>query len=180
MYIGDNKTALMSQKLIADALLILLNCRSFSDISISELCKEAQVSRQTFYTLFQSKENVIIYELESKYPFSMEILTDREKFSLHEFCCCYSLYIKINFEFLKLIINNGLSQVLFDCFYHSIISCEHVIPKEYEKNRDYIAGFIAGGLTSIAKNYVTKEPFDDSDFIENLTYSLFSGTFFHQ
>lgn len=180
MYKGDNKTALTSQKLITDALLTLLKSRSFSDISISELCKQAQVSRQTFYTLFQSKENVITYELENKYPFSVEIITDKEKISLHDFCYCYSLYIKTNFDFLKLIINNGLYQILFDCFYHSFLSCKNVIPKEYEDNRDYIAFFTAGGLTSIAKNYVTKGPFDDSDFLENITYLLFSGRFFHQ
>jgi len=178
MYTGDNKTALTSQRLITDALLTLLKSRSFSDISISELCKEAQISRQTFYTLFQSKENVIIYELENKYPFSMEFLTDKEKFSLQAFCCCFSSYIKIHSDFLKLIINNGLSEILFDFFYRSLLLCKHVIPKEYEENRDYIAGFIAGGLTSIAKNYVTKGHFDDSDFIKNLTYSLFSGQFF--
>lgn len=180
MYTGDNKTALTSQRLIADALLVLLKFKQFSDISISELCKEAQVSRQTFYTLFESKENVITYELENKCPFSMEIMTNKEKISLQDLCYCYSLYVKNNFDFIKLIIDNGLSQILFGSFYRSLLSCKRVIPEEYQVNRDYIAFFIAGGLTSIAKNYVKKGPFDDSNFIENLTYTLFSGAFFYR
>ena len=49
MYTGDNKTAVLSQQLISDALLSILEEKAFEDISISELCKKAQVSRQTFY-----------------------------------------------------------------------------------------------------------------------------------
>lgn len=136
MYIGDNKTALASQRLIADALLTLLKSKSFSDISISELCKEAKVSRQTFYTLFKSKENIIIYELQSKYPF---VLNDKDVISLQDMCYYFSLYIKTNYKFLKLIIDNGLSQILFDSLNQGFLSCSSIIPKEYEKNRDFIA-----------------------------------------
>lgn len=175
MYAGDNKTALASQRLIADALLTLLKSKSFSDISISELCKEAKVSRQTFYTLFKSKENVILYELESNYPF---ILNDKEVISLQDMCCYYSLYIKTNFDFLKLIIDNGLSQILFNSLNQSFLSCRRIIPKEYEKNREYIASFAAGGLTSITKTLIAKGICDNLDLMTELTYSLFSGLFF--
>ena len=63
MYKGSNKSALLSQKLISEALLRLLESMPFNDISVSDLCREAQVSRQTFYSLFGTKENVVIYEL---------------------------------------------------------------------------------------------------------------------
>jgi Bacterial regulatory proteins, tetR family len=175
MYIGDNKTALASQRLIADALLTLLKSKSFSDISISELCKEAKVSRQTFYTLFKSKENIIIYELQSKYPF---VLNDKDVISLQDMCYYFSLYIKTNSKFLKLIIDNGLSQILFDSLNQGFLSCSRIIPKEYEKNRDFIASFAAGALTSLTKTCIEKEACNNLDFTKELTYSLFSGLFF--
>ena len=61
MYEGCNKTAVSSQLAIADALLSLMREKPYAKISVSELCKRAQVSRQTFYTLFESKDNVISY-----------------------------------------------------------------------------------------------------------------------
>ena len=60
MYCGNNKIALASQKQIMNAFLNLLEMQSFSNISISKICNEAGVSRQTFYKLYESKENVII------------------------------------------------------------------------------------------------------------------------
>ena len=52
MYCGKNKTALGSQQQIAKTLLLLLSEKSYQDISMSELCREAGISRQTFYSLF--------------------------------------------------------------------------------------------------------------------------------
>ena len=72
MYTGDNKTAVLSQQLISDALLSILEEKAFEDISISELCKKAQVSRQTFYSLFGKKENVIAFVLKSQFCYMPE------------------------------------------------------------------------------------------------------------
>ena len=65
MYTGDHKTAKLSQTLITDALLTLLETVPFTDISVSRLCQQAQVSRQTFYSLFGTKENVLLHALET-------------------------------------------------------------------------------------------------------------------
>ena len=55
MYCGSNKTALQSQRLIAEAMMELIREKAYSQITISELCKTAGISRQTFYTLFTSR-----------------------------------------------------------------------------------------------------------------------------
>ena len=63
MYQGTNKTAITSQNMFADALLTLLKANSYENISISELCTAAKVSRQTFYILFQSNLYETTYTL---------------------------------------------------------------------------------------------------------------------
>ena len=57
MYQGKNPTAHTSQKLILDAMNLLLTEKEFKDISVSELSCRSGVSRQTFYSLFGKKEN---------------------------------------------------------------------------------------------------------------------------
>lgn len=179
MYKGDNKTALASQKMISDALFKLLKYKSFSSISISELCKEAQISRQTFYTLFKSKENIILYEFENKHSFVIDIFANAEKITLKDLCHYYSLYINNNFDFIKSIIDNGLSNTLFEDFYNSLLSCKRIASEQYEYDKEYFAVFVAGALTSIAKIYVTNGQQESSDTIEKRTYSLFIGNFFY-
>ena len=51
MYRGNNKVAMASQQRIRKALLALLEREDFDSISTSALCREAAVSRQTFYNL---------------------------------------------------------------------------------------------------------------------------------
>ena len=43
MYEGSNKTALLSQKLITEAMLRLLENKTFSEINVSDICREADV-----------------------------------------------------------------------------------------------------------------------------------------
>ena len=57
MYQGKNPTAHTSQKLILNAMNLLLTEKEFKDISVSELSCHSGVSRQTFYSLFGKKEN---------------------------------------------------------------------------------------------------------------------------
>ena len=58
MYCGCNPTALASQLQISEALVRLMERKGYSEITVSELCRESGISRQTFYTLFHAKENV--------------------------------------------------------------------------------------------------------------------------
>ena len=60
MYRGNNKVAMASQQRIRKALLALLEREDFDSISTSALCREAAVSRQTFYNLYSSKEDVVV------------------------------------------------------------------------------------------------------------------------
>ena len=64
MYQGKNPKALTSQKLLLEALNELMDEKEVKDISISELCSRSGVSRQTFYSLFGTKENILLYELD--------------------------------------------------------------------------------------------------------------------
>lgn len=64
MYQGNNPTAQTSQKLLLDAMNTLLTEKEFKDISVSELCYRSDVSRQTFYSLFGKKENILLYQLD--------------------------------------------------------------------------------------------------------------------
>ena len=66
MYCGTNKTALQSQRQIAAAMMALIQEKPYAQISISELCKTAGISRQTFYSLFTSRDNVMVFTLQER------------------------------------------------------------------------------------------------------------------
>ena len=175
MYKGKNKTALMSQKCIKEAFFALLKEKNFQDITISDLCKKADISRQTFYSLFKNKENILIYELKHTYPFAM--CQYNEDVTLQKLCTSFSSYLNENYCFIKLLIDNDYGQLLYQMFYQSLLHCHCDMRDEAAIKDEYFASFMAGGMLSITKTYVTKEKREQS-FIEKITYELFSGTFF--
>ena len=49
-----NKTAIQSQRMIADALFCLLKRKSFQQISVTELCEEAAIGRKHSTAILKS------------------------------------------------------------------------------------------------------------------------------
>lgn len=54
-----NKKELMSRRLIQGALVELLRTKSFELITITELCRVANINRTTFYNLYSSQRDVL-------------------------------------------------------------------------------------------------------------------------
>ena len=180
MYCGKNKTALTSQKQIADALLALLQDKPFSDISVCEICKEAQISRQTFYSLFQSKENVICYELRQNYCYQPGEAHEEKALTLTELCSSYSRYIEAEKPMITLLVANNIIHCLQQSMLQGFLDCPCFLPEASETDRVFAADFIAGGLACIAKNYVICHPSGNRSYLEETIRTLFSGNLFRE
>jgi AcrR family transcriptional regulator len=174
MYRGNNRTACTSQKLIARALLELLDDCSYQSVSISSICRRASVSRQTFYSLFESKENVILYELSTACSFEpsygcMDTLT------LRTLAHNYSHYLTTHRQLLSTLVQNGIIHYMYDEQYRSLIECSTFMKESTEEERRYTADFIASGMTSIARSYILSGAHADEAHLEDLIVRLFTG-----
>jgi AcrR family transcriptional regulator len=56
---SHNELAVQSRKWFMEAMIDLMNCKTFQEITISELSTHADLGRRTFYRNFTSKEDVI-------------------------------------------------------------------------------------------------------------------------
>lgn len=174
MYQGKNRTACASQKQIAEALLELLNEASFQSVSVSSICRKAAVSRQTFYSLFESKENVIIYELSISSPFEPDYGCGGS-LTLRQLARNYSRYLYSHKKLLTLLVNNGIIHYMYDQQYRCLLSCRSFMADSDEENRRFSADFIASGMTSIARSYILSGAREDEEFLEEMICRLFSG-----
>lgn len=179
MYQGDNKTAILSQKLISEAMLRLLEEESFTEISVSALCKEAQVSRQTFYSLFGSKENVMLYELQKNCCFTpVKFDGACRSAGFSGFCRGYSVYIVRSRHILELLVKNDMMHWLYEVQYKTLMECEHFMSDVTGDDRIFLVDFISSGMNSIAKNYVLTGCRANESILEKLMYRLFGGLYF--
>ncbi|MBR5047578.1 MAG: TetR/AcrR family transcriptional regulator [Eubacterium sp.] len=177
MYTGNNKTALCSQRNIADAFIQLLRENNYGSISVSKICKAAQVSRQTFYSLFESKENIIIYELSKKHGFQPGETCDNAALNLEELSSEYSDYIFDKKEFLSLLVDNDIMYLMHECLFDSFLGCSCFEPDRSREYREFLAEFFAGGLCGIAKIFILQGCSLSSERLHDMIYDLFSGNY---
>ncbi len=178
MYTGTNKTALSSQQQIADAFVRLLRENSYTGISISAICKEAGTSRQTFYSLFESKENIILYELSKKHSFQPADTCPCNCSPLTAIAREYSSYIVEKQEFLSLLVQNDLIYLMHQCLYEAFMSCGFFCRDLSERDRSFASEFMAGGLAGIAKIYILDGCRLSKEELEQMIYKLFHGDLF--
>ncbi len=173
MYCGCNPTALSSQLQISEALVRLMEKKLYSEITVSELCRESGISRQTFYTLFHAKENVVVFTLQKK---ACELPREPERdASLEQLCRCYSRYICANREFLRLLIESNATHLLYDSIRESLLCCpEHAGDRLWQ----YAADYLAGGLTGVLRRCSMDARAPDAEALYGILYDLMGGAVF--
>lgn len=177
MYDGRNPSALRSQALVADALDSLMAEKGFADISVSELCTRAGVSRQTFYKLFGSKENVVLFQLKRSSA-AEKPAEDTAVVSLEESCVRYARYIYSNYAQMRMLVDNGLSEVLGAMIYESMAGCRQSLLGLGDEEREYAARFSSAGLTALAGCYIARHDEPDLAELARIAYKIMSGAVF--
>ncbi len=192
MYQGCNKTAISSHNSIAEGFYELLQEKEYAKITASEICKKSGVSRQTFYSLFSSKENIVAYILSKEYAFDPVEECSCGRPTLRELSRGFSSFIVQKSGFIYLLEKNNIIYLLQETLYCSFSSCmgaeqdvsvteqsapvtEHGAPGSPPE--DVTLDFIASGLTTIAKHYVKHQQSVSCDELEKMIYVLFSGEY---
>lgn len=174
MYQGKNPTALTSQKLLLDALHDLLAEKEFKDISVSELCCRSGVSRQTFYSLFGTKENILLYQLDLINDTKPQE-DDTSTLNLHEICERFGRYVTANYSLLFMLIKNELAEVLYQQMYQAMSSCRQSFIDLDDTEREYSARFISAGLCHLTQKYIKEHKKPDQEELTRLSYKIMSG-----
>lgn len=178
MYTGKHKTAVKSQKLIAESFFDLLQEKAYYDVSIKEICTKAGISRQTFYSLYGTKEDVIRFYLAETFAEWRRQAKTNGVNSLYDLILFFLLGITEDDKLSQLYSSEVLGGILAD------ILKEHLDKTIlYERGSisvgDSVANsFIAGGLTMAFKQWNADE---DKISIEDVTMfviKILSGDYF--
>ena len=189
MYCGRNKTALTSQRQIARALMALMTEKPYEQISVCELCREAGISRQTFYSLFSSRENVVVFTLQAQYGYDPEESLQEEpprevsapeesSCGIRSLCRGYSRYILQHQDFLRLLVQNHIDYLLYDSIYEALEECGGFLKQQDPCTRRYAASFYAGGVSSVARCYAMEGCAATAGDLEEMLYTFFTGKLF--
>lgn len=178
MYQGKNPIAIQSQQLITQALLKLMEKKDFSKIQIKELCEEAQVSRQTFYSLYDSKEQIIELYFDKMFTEFKTELVNREMLSLSIVCSSAIVYFMENSEFMELLVKNKLDYVMNRKLEQYLLEFSEIVNVARPKNHEYAIAFLSGALVGIIRKYIENDAFKNPKVVSELIEQILTGQYF--
>lgn len=181
MYTGNNPSALRSMEWIRSALLQLLEQEKYEHITIKEICRQADLSRQTFYQIFSSKEEVIQYHFSTLFRAfekgSSSVQNDTIPHITHHF---FSFFYE-NRDFIQILVTNNLTFLLeqqFEVYLRKIALFRNINDKEL--HGDYTTAYIAGALTQVLIHWF-KRSFDLSiNELSKLVTETITGEYVQQ
>lgn len=150
MYNGSNKTALKSQQRILEAMLNLMEEEKYDDITIKNICKKADISRQTFYYLFNSKDEIVIYHLNDFFEELEQFINDKKIITLYDLIFTYFSAIDNN-KNIKTFIHISTIMPIFIDILLKFMGKIHILKTNRSMNKDdfYANRFLSSGLNSI-------------------------------
>lgn len=120
MYRGNNKTALRSQAWLANSLIKLMETKKYENITIKDIYINADLSRQTFYNLFNGKEDVLQFYLSTIYIPVLEWLDELENPVIDEVIERLTHTLEENRHVIRIMLDNHLELMLVDGANHVV------------------------------------------------------------
>ncbi|RGY98383.1 TetR/AcrR family transcriptional regulator [Clostridium sp. AM58-1XD] len=161
MYRGSNPSALRSRDEIVKAFLSLLSHTSLEQISIKMIMDSTGLSRQTFYQIFDSKEEVLEFYLDTIFEKFIEHYSQQTIGSLCDAAKLFFAFFGEYKEILGLIIQNGKSCVLQrkcreylqrDSYFHYARN-----KAESQEEQKYAATFVISGMVAMLEQWLREE-----------------------
>ena len=149
MYTGTNPTALKSQQWLKEALFELLKEMSYDKINVKIITEKAGLARQTFYKLYNSKDEIVEHMLDEMFNDFKSNLLKHENITLDIISYCYFEYFFQNKELVYLLIDNNLINLMEIKFCEYLNEIKLFISDKEKKYTQYINSMISGALLGI-------------------------------
>lgn len=158
MYTGTNPSALRSREWIHDALLQLLQQRKYDQITIKDICKKADLSRQTFYQIFDSREEVMEYHFSLLFQQFVDRCDSFQNISQYDIAYRFFEGFYWHRDFVQILIDNNMIYLMEQQFEKYL---QRITPFQESSqrfgNETYITAFIAGALTRMLVHWFEQD-----------------------
>lgn len=135
MYSGVNPIALQSQQWIVESLIALMEEKPYQQITIMDICKKADLSRQTFYNVFHQKEDVLRFCLQGEYGRQFQSVESQDSITMEEIVSAFAAVLQKNEKLLSLMIKNNLDTIIID----EIAKCISLFADRFVRNSDKLS-----------------------------------------
>lgn len=152
----NNKRYKLTEMKIENALIKLLKAKDFDSVYINDICKEAGISRTSFYSHYDDINDLILKIQNKHYNNIIHILL-KKKLSSKDAFTRYFYYLRCHSDFYKAYLMSSDSNILIGHAYNSIFDLyPELIQKENKTEREtkYHMVFIGAGIKAISRKWL--------------------------
>lgn len=149
MYTGNNTKAIRSMDVLSDSLFYLMTQYPFSEITITMICQNAKISRQTFYKLFTTKLEATRYLISTDYKFFEKGFVNQKPFYLKDFIKYTLFFFWKRHELINLLIKQNLEDVFLEELHEKLQDVLSLFKDATILNNPAIYNFFIGGLSAL-------------------------------
>ena len=177
MYEGKNPTALQSQRWLVESLLSLMEEKPFSKITVMDICRKADLSRQTFYNFFTDKEEILRYFLQQQYMAELAKYEGRNNVSIQEIVSSFLFVLMKNDKIFTYMLDNDLSILIAEEITKCVNAFANHFVSENRKNKMliYSEALLAGAIGNILVCWLKQEERATQEELTELLYQFFKG-----
>ncbi|MFO8068754.1 MAG: dihydroxyacetone kinase transcriptional activator DhaS [Alkalibacterium sp.] len=152
--------SLITKRIIANAFKLLMQKESFIKISVSDIMKNADMRRQTFYYHFQDKYELLewIFKTESKENISDLIGYERWDIILKQIFVYFDREQKFYKNALAVSEQNQFIEYLYSnlksLFSRALSDIHHPTEVTFNENNNLISSFLSHGLVGVIKDWI--------------------------
>lgn len=152
---GHQKQREQSGRMIEDALFELMNKKSYSQITVSEIVKKADVSRRTFYRLYQEKDEILRRYFHGLCQEYCESTPELDHYNIEQIAREYFSFWYQHKNFLLLMHRAGMDTMLYhELCCTSINVIKSRIKKQNIRGLEYFADYSAGGFILLLQHWI--------------------------
>lgn len=179
MYEGTNQIAIQSVRWFTEALTELMADTEYNRINVMQICKKADLSRQTFYNYFDTKEDILHCRLKQVYMERFAQFSECGEITLQSAVEAFETILKSERVLLERMVANHLEGIITEeiCACVTLFSSRFTITPQKETLKYGIA-FLSGALSqTIVCWFKDENPVSASELADMLTQIL-TGVYF--
>ena len=141
-----------TEQWLLEALLRLMNKHHYNDITVSMICSEADLTRQSFYRYFKDKDSLLVRYMRTVFRELYEQINNAENCTLADLLVIYFSFWRQKKELVQILDDHGLLT-------NSIDSNKRFLEKCFTKlnisigEQEVFLQFFAGGLCSCVQEW---------------------------
>lgn len=154
----------ITKESITQALIMLMDQKDYKDISISEICNKAGVSRNAFYRNYPAKDAILrIYLYEETDTWRRDMRQIKNLSTIQYFSLLFAQCGKFK-ELTRKMVNAGIDYILIDLFYNFFKD----LTRYNDTDSHYYQCHLAGSVYAIFINWVMNERPESAEEIATL------------